>query len=418
VKTFGTRYIVAAGVATLAVAVLNGDAAAQRGRNRAGASSLPQVACASGAPEATTFASSAQDALNRSLVARDKAPLFTQAATQARQGIQAGETNPYHHFLLGQAQVGLGNYASADSAFRRTIELCPEFAGEVREQRRNAYASLFQEGLTAYQANDTAVALQKWTAAGAVYNESPDAYFNAGVLLSGRGDDRAATGMYREALAAADRNVDTAAVNDVRDMKARAALSLSNLGVRAFQQDSFRLAQELLGEVLRANPNDRNALYVQALAFYKQERWQDLAAAANRVLTVDPLNYNTYLLLYNAQKALAEAAHAQNNAAAERQFRDQIVRALGRADSLPVQIDNVHEVEGGKLQGDVNHGASAAGSSHVLEFTLYGPAGELATSRVTVTNPAEGAKNTFEVAIPTVNNEPGVVMGWKYRLVP
>jgi tetratricopeptide (TPR) repeat protein len=416
VKTFGTRFIVAAGVASLAVAVAHGDAQAQRGRNRGAASSLPQVACASGAPEATAFATAAQDAINRTLVARDKEPLFTQAASQARQGITAGETNPYHHFLLAQAEIGLAHYAAADSALRRTLELCPEFANEVREARRNAYAALFREGLAAYQANDSSTALQKWQSAGQVYNESPDAFFNAGVLLSGRGDDRAATTMYREAIAAADRNDDTTAVNENKDMRARAVLSLSNLGVRAFQQDSFRLSNELLGEVLRANPNDRTAMYVQALALFKQERWQDLLASAGRVLAVDPLNYNTYLLMYNAQKALAEAAHAQNNAALERQLRDQIVRTLGHADSLAVQVDNVHEADG-KLVGEVMNGGSAVGSSHVLEFTLYGVAGELGTTRVTVVNPAKEAKNTFELPIPVVNNEPALVMGWKYRLI-
>ena len=54
----------ALGAAMLATA---GDASAQRGRNNSGASSLPQVTCASGATGGS-FAVAAQGALNRTLL--------------------------------------------------------------------------------------------------------------------------------------------------------------------------------------------------------------------------------------------------------------------------------------------------------------------------------------------------------------
>lgn len=402
-----------------------GPASAQRGRR--GAASLPQVACAAGPPVATPFAAAAADALSRVMVVREeaRAGLLATAAERARQGIAAAEANPYHHFLLGQAQIGLGNLAAADSALRRTVELCPEFAGEVRGVRWSAYQTLYNQGVVAFNAGDTAMAVSRWNASGALHDLMPEPFWNAGAVAAARGEHRRALELYRQALAAADRAVaaapDSARLAELPELRGRTLVSMRISAVNLFSLDSLAAAGEALAELERLNPQDRLAAYVRAMILFRTERWEEVVAAATRVMELDPLTENVHLLLYNAQKQLAEQARARGDAAQEQRWRDQIVRTLSRLDSLPLLVADVGTGED-RLRGEIAPGPhpqtrAAPGTPHVLEVTLFGPSGPLPAVRVTVAAPAEGARTPFEVPFPVAGGEPVVVTGFRYRLV-
>jgi len=197
--------ILAAGIAVASACASAGTtggantAAAGVAAGAASASSLPQVQCAAGAPAATAQATAAQAALNRTLVVQGAAqtPFFNTAMEQARAGIAADANNPLHYYLLAQAALGNNNYAAADSAFRRTLDLCPQFAGEVNPMRERAAQMVFNAGVEAFNRQDTAVALAQWEQAGRLHDAMPQAYFNQAVVYAGRNDHMRAAAAYR-----------------------------------------------------------------------------------------------------------------------------------------------------------------------------------------------------------------------------
>ncbi|HYW09314.1 MAG TPA: tetratricopeptide repeat protein [Longimicrobium sp.] len=384
------------------------------------AASVPALQCAAGAPAATQFATASQAALNRTAVFQGPAatPYYTTAMEQARAGIAADAANPLHHYLAAQAAIGLNNYAAADSAFRRTLELCPGAATEVTPLRQRAALMSFNAGVEAYnQRNDTTAALAAWQTAGQLNNELPQTYLNQGVVYSARGDAVRAAAAYRETLAAAERaSRDTARAADAASARADALAGLVNVGAQLFTRNQFAQAGEIFSSVHAADPNNRDAWYNHALALYRLQRWNDLIPVANEVIRRDPLNYNARIIQFNAYKGLSDAAKAARNTSVERTNRDLALSTLTAADQLPVQMQTAQlstTESQARIAGTVVGATARAGTPINLEFTFYGPAGAVGTQRVTVNAPAKDQPANFEVVLPTT----APVTGYSYRVV-
>ena len=408
--------MLALGAAALTAAACAPPAATgTTGAPRGGAASLPQVTCSSGAPTATTYATAAQNALNRTLIVQGDArtPFFQQALEQARQGIATAADNPLHYFLAGQAYAGLGDLAGADSSFDRAVQICPEFASEVDPARLEAFARTFQSGLEAYNAGDTARAIASWESAGQFYDKLPDPYYNLAVVYGQRGDLQRAVQNYTRALQV----METApADSSTADTRANIMTGLLSAGAQLFQQNQFGPSGEVFATIARIDPNNRDAWYNHALALYKLEQWQALIPVATRLVQIDPLNYNGQIILFNAYKGVSEAAKARNDAATERTNRERALSTLQTADALPVHVDAVqitNQEGGAKVSGSVTGAAARAGTPVQLEFTLFGPAGRLGTGTVTVSAPAKDQKTTFELTVPGAT----AVTSYSYRLV-
>jgi len=378
-----------------------------------GARSLPQVTCAAGPPAATLQAAAAQAALNRTMLplsAADKQAAYTTALQQAEAGTAADANNPYHYFLAGEAHAGLGHPAEAARAFSRTLELCPGFASDVSDARSAAAEAAFEAGLAAYQAGDTATALAQWSAVPQLDSVRTDAWFNQGVVYMQRGDMVRAVENYRRVLAAPVVAGDTSAAN----RRGTALTALVSAGASLFQQDKFREAHDVFSQLRTMDPNNRDAVYNDALALYKMERWADLAPVAARLTQMDPLNYNAQIILFNAYKGLSEAAKARNDAATERTNRDLALRTLTLSDSLPVQVSDVSVAQtatGITISGTVTGQSARAGTPIQLEFTATNAQGPVGTATVTVAAPAKDQTAKFEVAITTT----APATSWRYR---
>lgn len=415
--------ILAAGVAVAASACASagagaGGAGGGAAPEAAAASALPQVQCASGAPAVSAFATASQAALNRTLVVRGEAanPFYNTAQEQARQGIAAEPNNPLHYFLLGQAALGTNNYAAADSAFRRTVELCPQFAGEVDPLRQRTAQTVFNAGVEALNRQDTAAALAQWATSATLYDRFPQAAFNQAVVYSIRNDAARASAAYRATLAALDRApADTATAAEMAEMRASSLTGMVAVGAQLYAANNFAGAAEVFNEVHRIDPNNRDAWYNHALALYKMERWQDLIPVATRLVQIDPLNYNGRIILFNAYKGLSDAARRANNTAVDNTNRQLALSTLTAADALPVQINELQLTtrEGGaRLAGTVTGGNAAAGTPIRLEFTFFGPTGPVGTQTVTVNAPAKSATTPIEATLTTTSP----VTGWSYRV--
>jgi tetratricopeptide (TPR) repeat protein len=416
--------ILAAGIAVVSACATagttagTGSAAERVAAGAASASSLPQVQCPAGAPTATAQATAAQAALNRTLVVQGAAqtPFFNTAMEQARAGIAADANNPLHYYLLGQAALGTNNYAAADSAFRRTVELCPQFAGEVNPLRERAAQMVFNAGVEAFNRQDTAVALAQWAQAARLHDAMPQAHFNQAVVYAGRNDHARAAAAYRAALATLERMpADSANAAEIAETRASSLSGLLNAGAHFFATNEFARAGELFSEVHRMDPNHRDAWYNHALALYKLERWQELIPVATRLVQIDPLNYNARIILFNAYKGISDAAKASRNTTLETTNRNLAVSTLAAADSLPVQLDQVQlsiREDGARISGTVQGAAARAGTPIRLNFTFFGPSGPVGTQSVTVSAPAKDATTPFEVLLPTTSP----VTGYSYRV--
>ncbi len=413
--------ILAAGVAVAASACASaaaGGGAGTAAPEAAAASALPQVQCASGAPTVTAFATASQSALNRTLVVRGDAatPFYNTAQEQARQGIASDPNNPLHYFLLGQAALSTNNYMAADSAFRRTVELCPQFAGEVDPLRQRTAQVMFNAGVEALNRQDTAAALAQWATSASLYDRLPQAVYNQAVVYAGRNDATRAAAAYRGTLAALERTpADTANGAELAELRASSLSGLVAVGAQLFAANQFAQAGDIFNEVHRADPNNRDAWYNHALSLYKLERWQELVPVATRLVQIDPLNYNGRIILFNAYKGLSDAAKASRNTSAESTNRQLALSTLTAADALPVQINELqlNIVEGGaRLVGTVTGSTAAAGTPVRLEFTFFGPTGPVGTQTVTVNAPAKSATAPIEARISTTSP----VTGWSYRV--
>ena len=391
---FHRGLFLAAGV----TAVAGACAAAGTGAAAGGTGAFPSVACAEGVPATP---SPAAVAAQRSLLLGRSAEAFTaaQAAATAEPG------NPQNQFLLGQAAVATGNYEAADSAWDRAAQLCSAFEAEINPERERGWATAFQAGLEAYQQNDTATAMASWQRANALYAGRPDAYYNLGVVYSQRGDMTRATEAYRQTLSVLDRMpADTSATEMATRAETRqnALAGLLSVGARQFQAEQYGPAIEVFRQLTTIDPNNRDAWYNYALALYKQERWADLAPIAQRVVQIDPLNENARIILFNAYKGQAEAAG--QNTAGQRDMQNRALRVLEEVEALPVHVDEIRfeSPEGGQatLTGKVIGNKANAGTQVTLNFTFYGPTGQVGTQSTTVAAPAKGQSANFSVPLP------------------
>jgi len=403
----------ALGAAAVATMLAGGDAAAQRG-GRGGSFS---TTCASGA-RPSTQATSGQGFLNRAILPMIPAPqkpgLFQQAADQATQGIAADANNPYNYYVAAQAAAGLNQVARADSMFRRTLELCPEFAGEVTPQRAELGPRAMEAARVAIaEQHDTTAAIRNWELAAQLDSSNADATFYAGYFSFLRGDQARAVPIFRRLLSGP---APAAADTDAIQRRVAAMGGLLDAAAKALNANQNQQAADLLQTVLAADPNNRNALYYHSLALYKMQKWADLLPVAEKVMRVDPLNGNEALVAFAAHRALADEAKARNQTQAEQGHRMAALR-LPNPDSMQVTVDNVQLGTDGAtttVRGQVKGAAARAGAPVKLQFTLTSPSGDVGTATVTVAAPARDATANFEVPVTTT----GYPTSYRYQLVP
>lgn len=397
-------------VCVLALPFAAACAAAGAGAGGAPArAAAPTVQCPAGVNNApTAFSREGEQALVRAQVLAAQRPtLYQQALTQAQSGIAADANNPQHFYIAGQAQVGLGNYMAADSAFRRAETLCPGYAEEILPLRAQAFQTLYNQGLEAYQANDTAKAIAAWEGSTRIFDREPDPYFNLAILRTGQGQYDQAINYYNQALTALERpamDTSAATVAARADLRNKIEAGMLNVGAQLFQAKNYAKAAEVFERLTRLNPNNRDAWYNRSLALYSLERWKELIPVAQRVIQMDPLNENANIVLFNAYKGAA-----QNNEA---------LKVLQATEALPVKVSGLQlDADEGRsvLRGQVEGNRARAGSPVRLEVTFYGPNGTIGTpQQVTINAPAKGATTNLEVAI----QNPTPAVSYSYRVLP
>lgn len=381
---------------------------------------LPEVTCAPGvlANHPAVDSAAVTLALVDAVADSAQASQYMMARQSAGRGIAANSQNAYAYYLAGQAAIGNGDYADADSLLRRSLELCPALGPmEVDRLRRGAAALAFDRAQSLLQANDTTAALAGYqTSLRLDPNNYPSEFYVGLISFSRQQTDEAVRHWRRAAAIIDEMPADSSAEVMANRASARAnAINALTFAARQYlERDQTESALALLTELVRELPNNADVAYSYALALNTQQRWRELLPAAQRAVELAPLSYGALVLYYNGYAGQSQQADSAGNRAQAQELARQATLIRQRHDSLPVQIEAVQaEVEDANTT--VRGVAVGTGQTApvTLEFTLHGASGPVGTGTVTITPPANEEQQRFEL---TIANSAEVV-GVTYRVV-
>jgi tetratricopeptide (TPR) repeat protein len=378
--------------------------------------------------------------------AEARRPYYEQALAKVREGLERTPDNAQLYLLLGQAQAGLRNFAAADSAFRRAVEMHPAYAEEVLGEREGAWIELFQEGLEQMGAQQFDAALRTLELANQIYDERPEAYMNLASLYihANRLDDAAHA--YRRVAETVDGPLyasldeeQQAAWKSYRQMSLiNSAQILGGQGVEHFQEQRFTDAAAAFRRATEVNPHGRDYWFNLAQSLYARssqltqelegatpERtaeirrelntiYGELVVASERFGAFDPVNENLNLLI-----AQAHRGRAQLTEGAERdQWQQRTLAAFQKHEELQFTLDNIQVVKNeddeAVITGELTNLKAAVGSPIQLRITLLGIDGSpLGTQLITINAPDAEATAQFR----TASSIEGEIAGWKYEIV-
>lgn len=264
---------------------------------------------------------------------------------------------------------------------------------------------LIQAAHIAYRDGNSQEALSLFERA-AKTDKSGMASYNAAVLRFQMGDKAAAVPGFRAALTGSD------------DGTRRSAYEgLASVAVDRYSAGDFAGAEALYRDLIAVNGLNRDILNNYSLTLYKQRKWNELEGAAERLTTMDPLNDNAWLLLFNARKGRHEAAAGDparmDEAAA---LRASALDALEKADGLPVRLSDVAIERDFSIlvKAKITGNLAPAGSRCTITFHLLSMGKEVATASVPVAAPAKG--ETVEVTAAASTDESVDSFGYSHPL--
>jgi len=378
----------------------------------------------------------------------ERATQYQEALKHLREGMEKDAQNAKVWLLSGSVLASLGEMQEADAAFRKALELHPDYAEDVRNERHQAWANAFNAGIAAMDAQQLDEAVRLMEGAQLLFQERPEALMNLGVLYANRNEPEKAEKAFKDAAAAVSSPLYATLTpeeqeqwNRFRDM---AKISIGQMhvgaGVTAFQAEKFDDAFAAFATALQANPHARDAMFNQAQALWAQasaeEKKLETAPAEQhaaikarvlelygkaepivlRTLEIDPTNDALHAILINANRLRREFAATD---AEREQYQQAALTRLQARDALPFYLDEIAitpDAEGGAtLAGKLYNVKLEPGATVKVRFTLLGLDGStVAEQEVTATAGAVDALNPFEVKLtPT-----GEVAGWKYVVLP
>jgi len=325
-----------------------------------------------------------------------------QAERAWQQANQIFDRRPEAHFNLAAIYSAEQRYDDAINEFRAAVtalerepgrELTPEEQADREESLASALQNLGNLQLFTEQ---FAGAEQTFRRLSQVQPDDVQTRANLATALARQGQREQAMAVYNELLG-------TPGMEPAQMM---------SIGVGLFQAQEFAQAANAFRQITVAQPNNRDAWYNLLNALYAQQRdpqtataqgWLDLVPVGERLIEIDPLNENAFLIMIQAHREARQQQRALHFAE--------------RNQALPVYVDNIqlrHEDGRTTLNAVASGNRARAGSPVQLEFTFYGADGQaLGTQRTTVTAPAQNAEAAFQVAMPTA----AAPTGFRYRVV-
>src|SRR5690606_18973773 len=133
------------------------------------------------------------------------------------------------------------------------------------------------------------------------------------------------------------------------------------------------------------------------------ENWAPLVTVGQRLVEMDPLNYDGSLILATAYRDTNQD--------------DAAYRELDRMENTPIKLQNLETRQGAgrtTVSGQAIGNKAAAGSPVQLRFTFFNESGqEIGAQSVTIQAPAADATAPFEVVLESETP----ATGYRYQVV-
>jgi tetratricopeptide (TPR) repeat protein len=186
------------------------------------------------------------------------------------------EGNPSVWYFLGRYALMVPDYAEADSAFAKVESMFPECKEDIDNHRQFAWTEVYNEAVTALQANDLEAARRALTAANTIYHQEPLVPYYLANVLANLGDTEGAMEHFKETVAF---GIDTGQYADPYTTSifnvARISHMLGNYDSAAVWYARYRVA----------NPGDYQALTGLASVYELAGRTEDAIQVFDTILT-------------------------------------------------------------------------------------------------------------------------------------
>jgi tetratricopeptide (TPR) repeat protein len=421
---------------------------------------LPGVAAAQ---KDTKFTKEASKFLGLAMAKQNPAErtqLYEQAMVHLRQGQTEDAANAKVWLLSGTVLAALGNLPEADAAFKKAVELHPEYAEEIEGEREAAWIESFNAGLAKMDAKDYAGAIQLLEGAQQLYAKRPEGLMNLGAMYASGAVcnelPQAEQAACRTAQMAKSEQAFKTAIEATkgplfekldeegkaswlrfRDM---ATLNLAQMagarGVEHFEAQRFEEAAKAFKEAADINPHARDYWFnlMQshwAMAAALEEKmtaapaaeqpalkqqlipvYQEVIRLVQKTREMDPNSEVLYVIEARSERMIGEYSGAPDRV---KQGQDKALALLQQHQALGVDVSEI-QVQGGEggatVTGKLKSRTLDAGKPVTLTFTFLGIDGKvLGTQDVAVTTAAKETDQPFELKAPSVTGE---VAGWKY----
>lgn len=257
-------------------------------------------------PRENSHTRSAELALTQAMALGD--PTRFDAALEAASNAIAEEpTNPLGYFQAGRAQIGLEDYAAADTLFEAALELYPAYAEDVRVERENAWIVMFNNAIEPLNAGAQEEGVRMLEMAELVFpGRRPEALINLGVSYGNMGRPEDAIDAFARALAVIRgprrETVDSATHAGWLESEASVTFNRAQLLGQVERYDEAAAEYEAY---LESNPDNVSALSSLAAVMSQSGRPDSAQAIYDQLLSQSDLgpreSFNIGVGLYSAE---------------------------------------------------------------------------------------------------------------------
>ncbi len=183
---------------------------------------------------------------------------YGEALDAALNAIANDSANAMAFFLAGRAQLGLGDYAAADTLLDRALALYPGYEQDIRVERESTWIDLFNEAIGPLDVGDHEAGIMLLEEAEMIFPmQRPEALINLGVSYNNAGRVDDAIDAYAAALEVL-RGGDEAMVDSATaaDWSSRIASVTSNRAMLLANAERYEEAEATWREYLAENPTD------------------------------------------------------------------------------------------------------------------------------------------------------------------
>lgn len=409
---------------------------------------LPTAAYAQKEPAHTKETKSAEKFIALAITRPDaaaKRPFYLQALEPLRVATQKDPSNARVWLMAGSVQAALGQFAAADSAFDRALQLHPAYSDQINEERHIAWEGAFNTavGLINEQKSDEGIrALED---AELIFDHRPEAKYYLGLFYMQREEIEKAEKALNDAIAATNGPVRAQlkpeAVAEWDQLATNARIKLSNIvsfrGAQLYDRDQFDSAAVAFRQARTISPasrdhllNELQSMYARALEVDKErekakspalntrarELYSSILVLVDTLRTVDPNNEDIFFFSGRSHKMLSELTTDAAAKAKHITALSAINAAYEKLSFVVTQVQITESDSTATVAATIQNKKLKAGATGTLTFELLDYTGKvMGSAPVTFTIPAADAANAtvpIKVEIPMTSP----VAGWRYRI--